>query len=31
MFHEIMNDPGKAEVFQDILNWLREQELVPTL
>ena len=27
MRHEILNDPGKAEVYEDILNWL-EREVV---
>ncbi|HYF93667.1 MAG TPA: alpha/beta hydrolase [Symbiobacteriaceae bacterium] len=30
-YHEIFNDPGREEVFQDILNWLQEQELLPTV
>lgn len=30
-YHEILNDPGREEVMQDILNWMREQELLPTL
>jgi len=30
-YHEIFNDPGRDEVFQDILNWLQEQDLLPTL
>lgn len=29
-YHEIFNDPGKEAVFADMLNWLREQELVPS-
>lgn len=27
-YHEIFNDPGHDEVFTDMLNWLREQDLV---
>lgn len=30
-YHEIFNDPGHDEVFHDILNWMREQDLLPTL
>ncbi|HWI66382.1 MAG TPA: lysophospholipase [Symbiobacteriaceae bacterium] len=30
-FHEIFNDPGREAVFQDILNWMQEQELLPTI
>lgn len=31
MYHEIFNDPRQEEVFQDILTWLREQDLVNAL
>jgi lysophospholipase len=27
-YHEIFNDPGKEDVFQDILTWLQQQELI---
>lgn len=30
-YHEIFNDPGREEVFDDILRWLREQEIVQAL
>lgn len=27
-YHEIFNDPGYEEVFESIMNWLKQQELV---
>lgn len=30
-YHEIFNDPGCEAVFQDILNWMQEQDLLPSL
>lgn len=30
-YHEIFNDPGYQKVFEDIVTWLQEQELVPTV
>lgn len=27
-YHEIFNDPGYEEVFESIINWLKQQELV---
>lgn len=31
LYHELFNEPERAQVFEDVLNWLREQELVPAL